>query len=90
MMKKLWFKAKTHGWGWYPSSWEGWAVTGVYAFLIAGSIGRFTNYVVTHTGEPFFSLLFPVLLHALWVTFLLGSLLYICIKRGEEPKWRWD
>ncbi|MCX6717702.1 MAG: hypothetical protein NTU76_03445 [Candidatus Taylorbacteria bacterium] len=25
-MSKLWFKRKTYGWGWVPSSWEGWFV----------------------------------------------------------------
>ena len=21
--KKIWFKAKRYGWGWYPSTWQG-------------------------------------------------------------------
>lgn len=88
-MKKLWFKAKTYGWGWTPISWEGWVITGIYAVLLASSIGRFTNYVITHSGEPFFGVFIPVLFHALWVAFLIGSLLYICVKRGEEPHWHW-
>jgi hypothetical protein len=28
-----WFGSKRIGWGVRPTSWQGWAVTGVYAFL---------------------------------------------------------
>jgi hypothetical protein len=87
-MKKLWFKAKRYGWGWYPVSVKGWLVTIVYAGLLAWSVGRFSNYVIEHSGEPFLSLLFPVLMHALWVSALIGSLMYIGIKTGEKPEWR--
>ena len=34
MEKTIWFKAKEYGWGWYPFTWEGWTVTGVYVALI--------------------------------------------------------
>lgn len=88
-MKKLWFKAKRYGWGWTPASWEGWAVTLVYAAALAWSVGRFTNYVVGHAGEPFLALLYPVLTHALWVSVLIGSLMYICVKTGEKSNWHW-
>ena len=84
-MKKLWFKAKRFGWGWYPVSPEGWLVTIIYAGLLAWSVGRFSNYVIGHTGEPFLSILFPVLMHALWVSALIASLMYIGIKTGEKP-----
>ena len=30
MSKKYWFKAKQYGWGWSPSSWQGWAVICLY------------------------------------------------------------
>lgn len=88
-MKKLWFKAKSHGWGWTPATWEGWAVTLVYVALLAWSIGRFTNYVVEHSGEPVSSLLFPIAGHIVWVSALIGSLSYITVKTGERPEWRW-
>ena len=35
--KKLWFKAKNYGWGWYPASREGWLVTGAYLLIVIGS-----------------------------------------------------
>lgn len=30
--KKPWFKRKTYGWGWTPSTWQGWAVLALYLF----------------------------------------------------------
>ncbi len=88
-MKKVWFKAKRYGWGWTPSSWQGWVIMLAYAVVLAWSVGRFSNYVIEHSGEPFGDILFPVLMHALWVSLLIGSLLYICVKTGEKPSWRW-
>jgi hypothetical protein len=48
--KKLWFRAKMYGWGWYPSSWEGWLVLTVFALLIiisALTLGPFSLLVAT-------------------------------------------
>lgn len=89
-MTKLWFKAKRYGWGWYPVTWQGWSITLVYAVLLALEVGRLSNYVIGHQGEPFFALVMPVLFHVLWAGFLIGSLLYICIKTGEKPEWNWS
>lgn len=32
-MSKLWFKRKRFGWGWTPSTVEGWTVTAIFAGL---------------------------------------------------------
>jgi len=87
-MKKPWFKAKSNGLGWVPASREGWAVTLVYAAVLAWSIGRFTNFIVEHVGEPFLGQVFPILLHTAWVSALVASFLYICLKSGERLEWR--
>ncbi len=74
MSKKLWFKNKTYGWGWTPSTWEGWLVVGVYvALLLTGAL-----WVEDH----------PVLYASvlIWSTILL---IWICYKKGEKPRWRW-
>ena len=74
--KKLWFKRKIYGWGWYPCTWEGWFVTGFFiAFLIviAGTLpknGKITEY--------FIALILSVL-----------ALIFICYKKGEKPRWSW-
>jgi hypothetical protein len=37
--KKPWFGPKrTLGWGWSPSSWEGWLAMGVFVVLVLGSV----------------------------------------------------
>ena len=36
--KKLWFRAKCYGWGWYPCSWEGWLVILIWAIFFTLSM----------------------------------------------------
>ena len=36
--KRYWFKRKTYGWGWYPSTLEGWLVLLAWAILFVFSI----------------------------------------------------
>lgn len=87
-MKKLWFRAKRYGWGWYPVSWQGWVVTILYAFVLALSVGRASNYALEHAPDGL-SLVAPLALHILWIAFLIGTLIAICYKTGEEPGWSW-
>ncbi len=79
-MGKLWFRAKQYGWGWYPCSWEGWVVTGVFAVLIVILATRVQEYMATKDGMLlFFSALFS----------LIGLLMIVAYKKGERPRWRW-
>jgi len=50
--KKLWFKAKKYGYGWYPVSKEGWAV--VSLFIIAITILAVIGGVLLFIGTPIF------------------------------------
>ncbi len=34
MEPRYWFAAKEYGWGWFPATWEGWAVTGVFVLSV--------------------------------------------------------
>ena len=88
-MKRLWFKAKRYGWGWYPVTWQGWAVSIVYAFLLAVSVGRVSNYALEHLVEGTAAIVVPVLLHLAWIAFLISTLMFICYKTGEKPEWKW-
>jgi hypothetical protein len=78
--KVLWFKSKRYGWGWYPVTWQGWAVTGgfvLYVLLLSALIG---NSLESREG----------LVSFLFLTFLgVVILLAICFKTGETPRWRW-
>ena len=76
-MKKYWFKTKTYGWGWYPATWQGWLVLGIYILLFASLIIK----VNSHT------MVLPLYLIAVFI--LTGILLVICYLTGEKPRWRW-
>ena len=82
-MTKLWFKAKKYGWGWYPGSWEGWAVTSAYTiFTIGASIlfaHRFEKY---HSKSDIAWLIISNIV--LTIAFII-----ICYTKGEKPSWRW-
>jgi hypothetical protein len=78
----LWFRAKRYGWGWTPVTWQGWAITIVYALAVAG----WSAYeVVTGRRQPF-SAVWPDLIGILLLTALLVA---ICWIKGERPRWRW-
>ncbi len=79
--KKLWFKAKRFGWGWYPCSWQGWAVLCMYVFvLISNSI--FLNNHVNSISD--------LLIQFFPDTYILTVfLIIICYTTGEKPKWHW-
>ena len=78
--KKVWFKRKLYGWGWYPVSTEGWLSLLVYV----GFIGFIFAYVKLDTSsiQIIFTLTLPV--------FLASALfLALCFYKGEKPMWRW-
>ena len=79
--KKLWFKAKWFGWGWRPVSWEGWAVTALYLFII---ITKFQEIdAKSHSGsDTLIGFALPFILYTV-------GLLIICYLTGEKPHWSW-
>ena len=94
--RPLWFKARRYGWGWTPTSAEGWLVTIVSAVaLVAG------NYVIATLardpgGARSLDDLMPRLSGAalavalvLWNALVLVPMFWICWKTGERPRWRW-
>ena len=53
MPMSLWFKAKRYGWGWYPSTWQGWTVIAAYVaanFLLAMSVVTLIPGVIVTTS----------------------------------------
>lgn len=79
--KKIWFKAKLYGWGWYPVSWQGWGITLAYilflarTFVLADKESHSVSDTLIRVAGPFIvvSLMF----------------LFFCYTRGERPRWRW-
>ena len=77
--KKLWFKSKRYGWGWYPATWEGWIVLLVYLIVVFVAAA----FVEHHHKANF------VPIYVGFILFITLILLYICWKTGEKPRWRW-
>lgn len=78
MTKKLWFRAKRYGWGWTPSSWEGWLVVIASILLII-----FYSTQLDKSSQQIPYLFF------IRIAIIIGVLLFICYKKGEKPGWRW-
>ena len=79
--KKLWFRRKIFGWGWYPITWQGWGVIILYVLdLISNAI--FANNHV-NSNSDFLMQFFP---HYIVLTIFL---IIICYATGEKPKWTW-
>ncbi len=79
-MKKLWFKRKWYGWGWYPATWEGWVVMWSYVALVF--LFSLTIDENSSPKEVMFTFFLPI-------TLLTITLLRICYKTGESPRWQW-
>ncbi|MBU6371022.1 MAG: hypothetical protein KGH93_00360 [Patescibacteria group bacterium] len=80
MQKKLWFRAKRFGWGWYPVSVEGWAVTLIYAFVMVRAV-LWADH--THSASDTLIKLAPIFI------IVTGLFLVICYRTGEAPGWHW-
>ena len=77
----LWFRAKRFGWGWYPVTWQGWAIILMYVFVLFAN----TRYINNHefSNSDFLMQFFPQ-------TYILTVfLIIICYTTGEKPRWRW-
>lgn len=86
--RKLWFAAKKFGWGWYPITWQGWLITLLYMVLFVASallFGVLAPAALAAGG----SVLAGLVLLGSFMLLLTASLLWICYKYGEEPRWRW-
>lgn len=81
MNKRLWFKAKTYGWGWTPATWEGWASIGVYLLLLVLILRRVESEALS-ARETILELTLPIIV----ITALLIAVSYW---KGEPPRWRW-
>jgi uncharacterized membrane protein YhaH (DUF805 family) len=80
-MKKIWFKRKSYGWGWYPSSWEGWLVLAVYIVLMVKQFMIVDS--TSHSGsDTIIGLALPFIVTTV---ILIG----VCYWQGESPRWQW-
>src|SRR3989338_4594541 len=75
-----WFRARLYGWGWTPATWQGWLVLAIWFALVL--FFAFTIDENSPAREVAFTFILPVLL-------LTATLLRICYKKGERPRWQW-
>lgn len=78
---KLWFKARWFGWGWYPATWEGFAVLGAWLTVML-FIFRHIDRESHSASDTLIGFVLPLFLSIL-------VLIAICWKTGERPRWRW-
>lgn len=80
-MKKIWFKAKRWGYGWYPATWQGWLIILVYlVIVVGGALTIDTSEPNVKDGAGIF-----LIVDALATI----TLIIVCAKYGEPAKWRW-
>lgn len=81
-MKRYWFKRKYFGWGWYPSTWEGWVVITVWTFAVVKIFLKIdqNSHSESDTLRPFL----------LWLFVFMFILIGICYWKGEKPRWQWN
>lgn len=75
-----WFKAKCYGWGWTPATWQGWLIALSYLVLVV--LCALTIDENSLPREVAFTFALPV-------TLLTITLIRICYKKGEKPRWQW-
>lgn len=76
----IWFKRKTYGWGWTPSSWQGWLVVIAYVFLLYFLSLRIDSF--TTLEEIYIEFIVPILIATV-------ALIRISYIKGERPRWQW-
>ena len=74
--ERNWFKAIKYGWGWTPSTWEGWSVIGIYLAFVLFYIYSVESVSIIGSLESSFM---PILIIATFI------LIVICYIKGEKP-----
>lgn len=79
MSEKLWFKKKTYGWGWTPSTWQGAVVVGLYLAALFLTVWFVRTGILQWSPKQ------------LTMSLLAESALLIAITyaKGEKPSWSW-
>ncbi len=75
MGKGYWFKAYKSGHGWYPASWQGWAVIILYLALLAHSFWQIdsTTHSISDTFFGFLPRFFMFTAVLIIITYLKGE-----------------
>lgn len=80
--KHYWMVAKSYGWGWVPSTWQGWYILLLY---IGGVLETLSISLVLRRLDPLASSWFVIS-----GLFLQTAVLFmVSLATGEKPRWRW-
>lgn len=79
--KQLWFRAKRYGIGWWPSTWQGWVVTGVWSIIFCVTV---IGAQIVYGDDP--RIVFWSSLLGLAET---GILILITYRTGEPLEFHW-
>jgi hypothetical protein len=79
--KRYWFRRKTYGWGWVPTTWQGYTVLGIYTGALATLVITFEKQ--SHQTADALTSFF---LDTLALTVILLAVTYW---KGERPSWQW-
>jgi hypothetical protein len=72
---KIWFVAKTYGYGWTPCTWQGWLVLFVWLIIFV-PLTLMVKY--------------NLVLSMIGIFLITGGMLYVAYKKGEKPRWQWS
>ncbi len=76
-----WFRAKRYGYGWYPITWQGWAIIAMYLYALVEQTLRLEQ-------EPG-SIAVRLVSWFSHVIIITVFLMIICEAYGEPGRWRW-
>lgn len=79
---KYWFKRKRYGYGWTPSSKEGWLLIVVYLAVVIFGGFIFSNKLGSED-------MFYTIAYSIFVITSTTILLLITVRKAPKGKWRW-
>ena len=82
MKRPIWFKVKHYGWGWYPSTWQGWLVILAYVVLIVFVFKKIDSGVHS-VSDSLYGISIPIAASTI-------VLIMVCYLFGEKPGWHWS
>lgn len=82
--KNNWFVLKKYGWGWTPSTWQGWSVSAVFFVILLFTIW----FLLASYPEDSVPISNLILFFVIFVADVI-ALIVIAYEKGPKPRWRW-